>query len=140
MRFQVPQFIEIEDKIFGPLTLKQFLYVAGGAGIGFILFSWLGAIGLIFAVPIAGFGAALAFYKFNSKPFSFLVEAAFNYLISSKLYLWRRTRALPQSRAQDKNTDPLLFVPKLPQAKLKDVNWNLDTKETNGPDTQPARK
>jgi len=26
MQFQVPQFIEIEDKIFGPLTLKQFLY------------------------------------------------------------------------------------------------------------------
>src|SRR3989338_737591 len=27
MQFQVPQFIEVEDKIFGPLTLKQFFYV-----------------------------------------------------------------------------------------------------------------
>ena len=39
MRFQVPQFIEVEDKIFGPLTLKQFLYTAGGAAVGFIIWS-----------------------------------------------------------------------------------------------------
>ena len=38
MRFEVPQFIEIEDKIFGPLTWKQFIYLAGGAGFGVIAF------------------------------------------------------------------------------------------------------
>ena len=27
MQYQVPQFIEVEDKIFGPLTFKQFLYI-----------------------------------------------------------------------------------------------------------------
>ena len=35
MRFQVPQFIEIESKIFGPLTFKQFIYLAGGGGRNF---------------------------------------------------------------------------------------------------------
>ncbi len=33
MRFEVPQFIDVEDKIFGPFTFKQFLYLAGGAGL-----------------------------------------------------------------------------------------------------------
>jgi len=37
MRFQVPQFIEVEDKIFGPLTLKQFIYLAGAGGVVFVL-------------------------------------------------------------------------------------------------------
>ena len=41
MRFQVPQFIEIESKIFGPLTLKQFIYLIGGGGIIFILYALL---------------------------------------------------------------------------------------------------
>jgi hypothetical protein len=41
MRFQVPQFIEVEDKIFGPLTVKQFIYLAGGAGLVFILYHFL---------------------------------------------------------------------------------------------------
>ncbi|TSC80302.1 MAG: hypothetical protein G01um101429_152 [Parcubacteria group bacterium Gr01-1014_29] len=31
-QFQVPQFIEVEDKIFGPLTTKQFFYLLGGGG------------------------------------------------------------------------------------------------------------
>ena len=37
MQFQVPQFIEVEDKIFGPLTFKQFVYVAGGAGLAYLV-------------------------------------------------------------------------------------------------------
>ena len=37
MQFQVPQFIEVEDKIFGPLTFKQFVYVLGGAGACYLL-------------------------------------------------------------------------------------------------------
>jgi hypothetical protein len=41
MHYQVPQFIEIEDKIFGPLTLKQFIYLAGGVGLCLIFFSLL---------------------------------------------------------------------------------------------------
>ena len=41
MHFQTPQFIEIEDKIFGPLTLKQFIYLAGAAGLSFTAYSLL---------------------------------------------------------------------------------------------------
>ena len=41
MQFQVPQFIEIEDKIFGPLTFKQFIYLAGGGGLCFLLYTIL---------------------------------------------------------------------------------------------------
>ena len=36
MRFEVPQFVDIEDKIFGPLTFKQFIYIAGGAGVSVV--------------------------------------------------------------------------------------------------------
>ena len=38
MRFEVPQFIEIEDKIFGPFTWKQFVYLAGGVGLAAVIF------------------------------------------------------------------------------------------------------
>ena len=69
MRFQVPQFIDIEDKIFGPLTIKQFIYIAGGAGLSFILFRFLP---LILTIPLAliviGMSIALAFYQINNKP------------------------------------------------------------------------
>ena len=67
MRFQVPQFIDVEDKIFGPLTLKQFIYVAGGASITLVTTTFFGVfLGIIIASPILLRSLALAFYKIKS--------------------------------------------------------------------------
>ena len=45
MQFQVPQFIETEDKIIGPFSIKQFIYVGAAIGISFMLYftvqAWL---------------------------------------------------------------------------------------------------
>lgn len=95
MRFEVPQFIEVEDKIFGPFTWKQAVYLAGGGGIAVVLFLvapfW---IFLFFGVPLGILAAALAFYKVNTRPFSVLLEAMYNYLVKNKRYLWRRNRGI----------------------------------------------
>ena len=84
MRFQVPQFIEVEDKIFGPLTLKQFIYLAGGGGLSFVIYRILDSLILSFIpiILVMAFSASLAFYKINNKPFIFVVEAAFKYFLS----------------------------------------------------------
>ena len=91
MQFEVPQFIDIEDKIFGPLTWRQFLYLGGGVGMGVVLFFTTSIfIFLLIGLPLAVLAGALAFYPVNNRPFSFFLEAIFNYLGSSKLYLWRK--------------------------------------------------
>lgn len=94
MQFEVPQFIEIEDKIFGPLSWRQFLYVGGGTGITIVIFLMLPFIFfLIFGIPIALMSAALAFYPINNRPFSFFLEAVINYATKERLYLWRKKDA-----------------------------------------------
>ena len=91
MQFEVPQFIDIEDRIFGPLTWRQFLYLGGGIGMGVVLFFTTSIIiFLLIGLPLAVLAGALAFYPVNNRPFSFFLEAIFNYLGSSKLYLWRK--------------------------------------------------
>jgi len=42
MRHEVPQFIDIEDKIFGPLTFFQGLYLLGGFFGAFSVFYLVG--------------------------------------------------------------------------------------------------
>ncbi len=70
MEYQVPQFIEVEDKIVGPLTLKQFIYLAGSAGLVVLFFAYLPLwLGALLSIPVAVLGAALSFYKMNGKPF-----------------------------------------------------------------------
>ena len=78
MRFQVPQFIDVEDKIFGPFTLKQFIYMAGGASVAVVAVVFLGPFfGLVISLPIVVLAAALAFYKINNRPFVNTLESAF---------------------------------------------------------------
>jgi PrgI family protein len=91
MRFEVPQFIDIEDKIFGPLTWRQFLYLGGGVGMGVVLFFTANIIVFILVgLPLAVLAGALAFYPVNNRPFSFFLEAIVNYFQGTKLYLWRQ--------------------------------------------------
>lgn len=92
MRFEVPQFIEIEDKIFGPLTWRQFLYLGGGVGMAAVMFFTLPIIlFLLFGLPLALLAGALSFYPVNNRPFSFFLEAIFNYVMGQRLYLWRQS-------------------------------------------------
>lgn len=99
MRFEVPQFIDIEDKIFGPLTWRQFVYLGGGIGICFVtmfilpsvlpsFISWM--IILFLGIPLALLAGALAFFPINNRPFSYFLEAIYKYISSVKLYLWNK--------------------------------------------------
>src|ERR1035437_49598 len=103
MQFRVPQFLDIEDKIFGPFTFKEFVYLAGGAGLCFVLYKVLGL--LLGAIPIlaaAGFSVALARYRPNNKPFISLIESGLNYLLQDKLYIWERRKSLERTEEQKK--------------------------------------
>jgi hypothetical protein len=134
MYFQTPQFIEIEDKIFGPLTLKQFVYLAGAGGLSFTAYSLLPLpVAILLIAPAAALGAALAFYKINNKPFIHTLEASFRYLLGAKLYLWRQAAPKQPSAARaDRDAHDTmggLPVPKLSESKLKDLAWSLDVKD-----------
>jgi len=132
MRFQVPQFIEIEDKIFGPFTFKQIVYIAGSAGIAFVLWTFLPHfIAILVGGPIIAFGLALAFYKVNKRPFINVVESAFTYVISSRLYIWKKgVKKIQKKETVEKPKKEITYVPKLSESKLKDLSWSLDIQES----------
>lgn len=134
MRYQVPQFIEVEDKIFGPLTFKQFAYVAGGASMCFIIYKFVPSIILasMIMVPVGSLSLALAFYKVNNRPFIDTVEAAFKFFLGSKLYIWRRVDKPHEETIKEiaEKAVPTLYVPRLSDSKLKDLAWSLDINET----------
>jgi len=132
MRYQVPQFIEVEDKIFGPLTLKQFLYVAGGAASGFIIWSiFPKIIAVIIGAPVVVLFMALAFYQYNNRPFVLVVENSIKYFLGNKLYIWKKKpkKIDPKKPEEVPVADTGLFVPKLSDSKLKELSWSLDIDE-----------
>jgi len=137
MRFQVPQFIEIEDKIVGPLSLKQFLYLAGGAGMSFAVYNFLPFfIAVIVIAALIAFSLALAFYKYNNKPFIDLVEAGVKYYLGEKLYIWKKRERIVETKTQTPASNPQMYVPRLSDSKLKELTWSLDIKESENPVTR----
>lgn len=131
MKYQVPQFIEVEDKIFGPLTFKQFIYLAGGASVCFLAYRLLPLfIALFIIIPMASLSIALAFYKVNNRPFIVVMESALNYLIKEKLYIWKKEVKKAEEKKKEDSSAADFLVPKLSQSKLKDLTWSLDINET----------
>jgi len=129
MHYQVPQFIEIEDKIFGPLTLKQFIYLAGGGGICLILYTVLPLyLMLPLSIPFIVLSLSLAFYKVNDRPLVVTIEHAFKYFLGSKLYLWKPRQA-EAARAAEAQRMSAVSLPTLSESKLKDLSWSLNIKD-----------
>ncbi len=133
MQFKVPQFLDIEDKIFGPFTFREFVYLAGGGGMCFVLYKLLGLfLGSIPILIVGGFAAALIWYKPNNKPFIEMLEAGFKYMMQSKLYIWKRRESPPRrSTEKVKISQVKSYEPKLDGSKLRDLAWSLDVLDLN---------
>jgi len=138
MQFKVPQFLDIEDKLFGPFTFREFAYLAGGAGLCFMLYRLLGL--LFGAIPIlimGGFSLMLTFYRPNNKPFIDMLGAGFKYLTQHKLYIWKKNKTgidtVKQLESKDQEKIRRLSEGgmRLSGSKLRDLAWSLDVLELN---------
>ena len=132
MQFQVPQFIETEDKIVGPLSLRQFIYVAIGCGISgvlyFVLQTWLWALLSVFFV---GGAAAIAFIKIQGRPLLRVLTSGFNFYWHPQTYIWQPdhpTRTLrPMTEPQG---GPNLSLQKIAEGMALHKSWqSLQTGE-----------
>jgi hypothetical protein len=132
MQFKVPQFLDIEDKIFGPFTFREFVYLAGGAGLCFVLYKALGLmLAIIPMLFIAGLSAALTFYHPNGKPFIDMVEAGLKFAMQDKLFIWKRKLIKVNAKEQNntantQNNTISHNSHKLDGSKLRDLAWSLD--------------
>ena len=137
MQFKVPQFLEIEDKIFGPFTFKEFVYLVGGGGLCFTLYKLLGLfLGAIPILAVAGFSLMLTFYRPNNKPFVEVLGFGFKYLTQSKLYIWKKglPKAITPTLKTEKTSpegERQITHHRLNEGKLRDLAWSLNVLDLN---------
>lgn len=91
MLFGVPQFIDMEDKIVGPLTAKQLGWLAIAGVIALVLYATLDMTAFIIAcIPDFLFAAALAFYKPFGQSLPDLISNMFSFILKPKVYIWNK--------------------------------------------------
>ena len=138
MRFQIPQFIEEETKIAGPLTFRQFALM-GAAGVAVvILFAAFGKTNFLafaFVSTLLVISVlALAFVRVSGRSLPLLLGNFFLYSFSSRIYLWKKKDLPPRiiwQRLKDKNV-PDSSSPELKLAqksRLKRVSSIVETKK-----------
>lgn len=132
MQYAVPQFTDFEDKLIGPLTLKQFLFLLAVGGIVLFFYSLLGIsiFFFIFAVPTAIIGLALAFGPFNGRKLYSYIPIFLSYFSRPQVRIFMReepdiftnvtkveTAATPKSRLEEPD-----------ESRLKKLAYLLDQK------------
>ena len=127
-QFQVPQFIEVEDKIFGPLTTKQFFYLLGGGGLTFLIWFFIKNFFffVLLSTPVIALSVSLAFVKINGRPFIDLISNFFYYLTRPRLYLWQKRQKRAAATGEIDALRKGLIVPKVSGNKINDLAWSLD--------------
>lgn len=131
MQFKVPQFIDVEDKLFGPFTFRQFAYLVGGGGMVFVLYKLLPLwIAIFLIIPIVALTLLLTFFKINEKPFIYYLQAAVSYMVSSKLYIWKQRLVKPgDDNKNEEVPQTVSVVPMVSNSSIKDLAWSLDVQE-----------
>lgn len=89
-QYKVPQNIDMQDKIFGPLTLFQFLYLLVGGMFAYLLLKTSLYLFIAFGVPVILIALAFAFVKVQDQPFSKFLSSLVHYLLTPKTWVWHK--------------------------------------------------
>lgn len=92
-QFVVPQFLDVESKIIGPVTARQFLIMLGVLIVEFIIYRvFLNVLFvLLFGIPVLATGILFAFMKVNGQPFHFIVLNFIQTFRKPRLRIWDKT-------------------------------------------------
>lgn len=109
-QFVVPQFLDIEDKIFGPVTVRQFLILLASGLIHFVVFKLADTtLFILFLAFFGSFTLILAFVKINGQAFHYFLLNIFQTARRPSLRIWNKALSreeLDQLRRPFKNEVP----------------------------------
>jgi hypothetical protein len=130
MQFRVPQFIDVEDKLFGPFTFKQFVYILGALGFAFLIWTFvpIRILAILLIIPISGLFLALAFVRINNRPFVDFLESAVKFFTSAKIYTWKQPKPKEKNAYAETITQVTkeTVVSKVEHGRLHDIAFGLD--------------
>ena len=130
-QFVVPQFLDVENKIIGPLTVRQFVIFLCGAGLIVLVFKlasfWAAAIEGLLIFALTG---TFAFLKINGRPFHFFLLNLIQTVRRPTLKIWNKsllTEKISADEDLDKKKAPPLVKKHLTATRLSELSLVVDT-------------
>jgi len=140
-QFIVPQFIDVEDKIIGPITTRQFIILLAGfllIGISYKIFDF--ALFVTFGLIMLAITGTIAFLKINGRPFHYFILNLFQTMKRPKLRIWYYVTNSFDYNIEKPNSAPSAKAApekRYSTSRLAELSLIVDTKgayqgETNG--------
>lgn len=134
-KYIVPQFIDNENKILGPITVRQFMIVLAAILILFIFYSVFAfPIFVVATIIIAPIAATFAFVKVNGQPFHLFAVNVLQTTVRPKIRVWNKEKNDAEIRAYikmgaPKETNEVLAPAKTrpDSTKLRDLTLIVNT-------------
>ena len=129
MQFKIPQFLERQPLIIGPLAFKQSLYF----GVAILILVFIHSVApflvfLICSVILISIAFGLAFVKIEGIPLPEVITQSFGFVLSPKIYLWKKKenlRVIKLKRAEKKQEE-VKSLKVSPKSILKELHSKIE--------------
>ena len=137
MQFVVPQFIDVEDKIIGPISVRQFMTLLIGGALIFtnyqlvykIIYPNFWFFGLT-SIGLFALDGTFAFLKINGRPFHYFLLNLLSTMQRPRLRVWNKRLALQELRVREEEIiipAPIPVKTPLTESKLTELSLIVDT-------------
>jgi hypothetical protein len=131
LRFKVPQNIDIQDRILGPLTMVQFIYAVVGGGLCYAVYMAVPApFSYLLIVPIVFVVVALIFLKINERPFLDFLVSIIEFSSTPKQRIWQHSGNMPDLKLEiyevKKDNGPHVQNKRISKQEMSDFAKKLD--------------
>jgi len=132
MQFIVPQFIDVETKIIGPITPKQFIILIVTAGLIFLSYKLADfTLFIIEAIFLFSIGIILGFVKINGQPVYFFLISLIQLFKKPNTRVWKREKMVILEKKIKKKKGEIeeIIIPRrtLSSSKLSELSLLVDT-------------
>lgn len=132
-QYKVPQDVEAEDKLIGPLSLRQFIYVViglGWAGLMWLIFNKVIVLMIILILPITGFFLLLGFGRRKEQSFESYFVALIKFFVEPRIRVWGKDLSQEQLVRHEEKPAEIVPTKTLNRGSLKQLALIMDTHGT----------
>ncbi len=129
-QYVVPQFITVEDKILGPITVRQFVILLVDTGLMFVFYKLFDfTLFLAIGLPVTGFCLVLAFVRIGGQPFHFFLLSILSMIKISKVRIWQGNAKLIMDvdYAAKKKEETVIQVKNFDVSRINELSKTVDT-------------
>lgn len=131
-QFTIPQFIDVEDKIIGPITTRQFLILLGGFMLIAVFYKLFDFSLFVFSsVIVLSVVGVFAFTKINGRPFHYFILNLIQTVKKPNLRVWRHDDLVVDEEEvslEKATADPALSKKRYTNSRLAELSLIVDTR------------